>query len=200
MDYTAIATYLKKHYDQREKGRCCKHHLPIKKVDGVPCHVYIEMRHLGTHDLLLNISNRTLQYYSHVDSELFYYMKTFCVGTTDDETASLEKIIVALKLIYAILPQLKFCKYNGEFKTDTDTDTALIPFWKHFLQHENVEADLQDCCVCQETTICHTDCGHRLCYKCWENIQANGFDSFLECPIYPCPLCREPLRKTVDVD
>lgn len=198
MDYTAFATYLKKTYEACEKGVHMRHHLHVKKLDGVPCRVLIEMRHLGTHDLVFHIRNRNIQYYSEdSDDELFYYMKTFCVGTTDEPTASLEKIIVALKLIYEILPQLKFCTMYGEFKTDMDTTEIVIPFWKQFLQHDNVETDLEDCCVCHETTTCHTDCGHNLCYKCWENIRQTGYDSTLEEPIYPCPICREPLRKSV---
>jgi len=50
------------------------------------------------------------------------------------------------------------------------------------------EGDVEECCVCLETTKTTTPCGHKLCVVCWGNIRMIRRR-------LPCPICRENLRQ-----
>lgn len=84
------------------------------------------------------------------------------------------------KIIYDKIKNLNFDKYYGSYNND---GRELL----------NIEIDLfpeyfkdKICSVCYDFTSSQTNCGHTLCYLCWENILNKG--NFL------CPICRECIK------
>jgi len=84
------------------------------------------------------------------------------------------------KIVYEKIKNLKFDKYYGSYNNE---NRELL----------NIEFDLfpdhfedKICSVCYENTSSQTNCGHMLCYLCWEQILDKGNSL--------CPMCRECIR------
>lgn len=198
MDYTDFATFLRDQYDVILPLPRMKYYFPIKEISGLHCRVVLVFSSCEAHHhMVFKVYNRRIHCIIDVENdgsgEVIYYLKDFILGNNGQDV-SIEKIANALKAIYEMLPQFKFNKYNGELETDTKRET-FIPFLKEFISHANIKSDMDDCCVCYESTLTHTDCGHSLCYMCWENIHSNGYDQHEEINIHPCPICRVNLCK-----
>lgn len=81
---------------------------------------------------------------------------------------------------------------NGEFeglifkdiKNDVNEKNKPI---KSIIGNDNVNFDLNDCCVCYEETEMITKCGHSICFKCSSKIEAKEENDEL---MKKCPMCR----------
>ena len=86
------------------------------------------------------------------------------------------------KLVYDALKGLKFNKYFGRYDTCKE-DIELLEIEMELFQEY---FKYKICSVCLEHTETKTNCGHILCYLCWnEIIRRND---------YRCPECRECIR------
>ena len=91
-----------------------------------------------------------------------------------------------VKLIYGILPKLRFHKLNNEFKVDgVDEECDIDSILDTFITHPNIEKNYGCCSVCHENTTGKTTCNHHLCFICNAKIQtmANKNKTASRCPI-----------------
>jgi hypothetical protein len=86
------------------------------------------------------------------------------------------------KLVYDTLKGLKFNKYFGTYDVNLEDVELLDIEMELFPEYFKYKI----CSVCLEHTSTKTNCGHYLCYSCWNEI--------LKRNEYRCPECRECIR------
>jgi len=84
---------------------------------------------------------------------------------------------IQLEELKDTISSLQYHSASSTFRTTPTID------WS-YLQCDNVEMDFTECCVCLLYTNAKTDCGHALCYSCFDQIKQVNDES-------PCPLCRD---------
>lgn len=197
MDFQSFANYIKDNYESKDKSCSCDcfHYcFPIKEIDGLPCAVKLELKFMGRefYYLYFQIEERFIFCRDIDDNNTThrYFFKSFKVSEKN-KPMDIERIAISLKIIFDIIPQLKFNKFEGNLQTDTK-DKDILPFIKQFCHHENVKTSFEDCCVCYETTKTKTMCGHSLCMLCWEKMPFTRGEND-EDPMQRCPICRDVL-------
>lgn len=87
-----------------------------------------------------------------------------------------KQIKLAVIKMKKILHSLKFDKIIAKLSQEQDktfNQICLDEFSPDFV-------GLDKCCVCYDSTITQTDCGHKLCIQCWPNLKTEK-----------CPICRK---------
>ena len=88
-----------------------------------------------------------------------------------------------VKIMMYLLNHVKYDKLNGKFIPSYIASHVSI---NKLFKAENIETDINECCVCYEETKTLTECGHPLCYECHSKIKEinNGEgDEYKQCPI-----------------
>jgi hypothetical protein len=159
--------------------------LPIEELDGIKVDIRI---HFAPARIELEIEAKTI-FKNH---NSYTYNRKCLVSIDYNSKLEFQDYIIAFKKLEDNLRYYEFNNIIGEFKDrrikkSKDINIAL----NKMLSLNNVKRTIQDCCVCFEHTQVKTDCGHILCYKCWENI--HGCNK-------KCPMCREFLDVCYDDD
>lgn len=179
--------------------------IPVKELDNIHISIIINLYEKKTGKYIdLNIDSSKIYIADEIDDDN-EPDETYCVSyfnriilEQDDHQYSIEYIQKGLTIIYDIINNLSFDKFNGEFvlnnTTNNITNNTTINDWKQFLTMKNVKLDFDECCVCLESTKTQTQCKHYLCYGCWTNIKStvNTINDD-EVETIKCPYCRSDI-------
>jgi hypothetical protein len=177
---------------EKQKTRECLRYsdeipLPIDKVDGLKCYVGFVLR---KQSIQLQITSCDVLVEEYCGNRILYQQYLIdCIKYNDkNKEFKKEDFVMALVNLKKLLSELKFDKFYGEFRKETDTR-----FGKDFAtllaDINNIKLTCNDCCVCSVTTNTKTPCRHHLCVECWDRItiQYEGVDN----KKMSCPICRE---------
>ena len=113
-----------------------------------------------------------------------YYEKSYLCSETK------ESIAIVLKEMIDEIRILKFDKRDCRFKKE-ETINYSTHLTNMFLSIDNVETNLDKCCVCFEQTKALTSCQHCVCIPCADKIKPTCEDKDDEYTIRKCPICRQ---------
>ena len=111
-----------------------------------------------------------------------YYEKSYLCSETK------ESIAIVLKEMIEEIRILKFDKRDCRFKKE-ETINYSTHLTNMFLSIDNVETNLDKCCVCFEQTKALTSCQHCVCIPCADKIKPTCEDD--DYTIRKCPICRQ---------
>ena len=184
--------------------------LPIKCIDKVKCKVYVKRLEPVFHTRLngdkvlekgfriyMKIESKNISLYDEESKDRFEeldefpldYFQAILYVRGDDQELDKDDYMNAVQKLYETLRKLKFSKLNGCFQIkedDEEEDDVLI--LEELLNHSNIESTFDVCCVCTSKTFTKTDCGHPLCFVCWEQIKIKYVDND---KTMDCPICRK---------
>lgn len=177
--------------------------IPIKELDNIHVSIIIYFYEKKTGKYIdLNIDSSRIYLADEFDEDnqpddtyrVSYFNKI--ILDESDHQYSIEYIQKGLTIIYDIISNLSFDKFNGEFilNNTSNTNNKTNDDWKQFLTMKNVKLDFDDCCVCLESTKTQTQCKHYLCYGCWTqlNSSVNTINDD-EVETIKCPYCRSDI-------
>ena len=151
--------------------------LPFDDIDSIKCGIKIEYDHLLSHKLFLRV---TFGYYSEPivdpksnESYTLYDIESDVLVNPVD----VHDIELILTRFYNDLPNLRFNKEH----------TKLM----QFAATEEMEMDI--CCVCLEKTNTMTECGHHICFVCYNKLSfKKSMQTEINADVYCiyCPMCR----------
>ena len=207
MDVTSFATFLQKSANTKIKrqDRYFNYLFPVTKINEMPCKVIISIYDKKSITLKIEECNINLDFRDmSSDSEITYFGEVLVSHKGCGEAIlEMEDYINALKKIHVILPLLKFNKYLGEFDIQGKENESQqeIEFLKVFLKNDNIKTCIEDCSVCYEATKTKTNCGHHLCYLCWENLPLVKNEDEDDGEVHfrfnqSCPICRAEIYAT----
>lgn len=149
--------------------------IPIEKLFGIK--VYVKIGKVKR----LFIYSRTFLY----DEDNPDYVYT--LFTSDKLNTFEEGIELIKKLKYN---NIKGCFQLKEEEEDISIDETLY-YYETFKEFNQIECNINNCCVCQELVETKTSCNHYICLHCAVKIIPikNEYD-FNETP---CPICRKDI-------
>ena len=144
----------------------------IKAIDGIECAVIFEISNLLFDCTLLptevfielHLSVHNIEYRNSETSWKYYITGRYCLETK-------ESIAIALEGMIDEISTLKFDKRDCRFRTQEKIieTTSLISM---FSSIDNVETNLDKCCVCHEKTGVLTSCNHHICIPCADKVHS----------------------------
>lgn len=181
--------------------------LPVNAIDKVKCTVEIK-RLEPVFNITMNgdkvlergfrvymkIISKNIKLYDDDQTEDDYnefplgYFQAIMYVRGDDQELDKNDYMNAVQKIYETLRKLKFNKLHGCFQIKEDDEEDDVLILEELLNHSNIESTFDVCCVCTEKTFTKTNCGHPLCYCCWEQIKIKNVDGNEK---MDCPICRE---------
>ena len=167
----------------------------IKTINDIAVDVTLEIQHTNHYEektvkLKIDFSAKNVtiinedeeEYGSSSYDDYPYYQKSyFCSGTK-------ESIAIVLKEMIEEIRILKFDKRDCRFKRQ-ETINSSTHLTNMFLSIDNVETNLDKCCVCFEHTKALTSCQHCVCIPCADKIKPTCEND--DCTIRKCPMCRQ---------
>jgi hypothetical protein len=159
--------------------------LPINEIDGVKCIAHIILVHKGficfeIASLAVFESNETLE-----NRNLFQKTLLPHKGCAENPYTR-DDFIWTLVLLKKTLSSLSFDRYTGQF-TEKKTKSRSQIISNFLIGINNINRNVDTCCVCLCDTITQTPCGHHLCVPCWDSVKRVVVDGDYETP---CPMCR----------
>ena len=164
--------------------------LPINKIDGVVVSV-VARHHTRTHMPSNQVKHRIEL---HVTAR---YKATFMFGAEIEIEDKIEHdLLNTHRRFYRSLMVLKTIKYSPTINRffipkNADDSVSKMDHILHnringnntitnLLKCDNIDMDMEDCCVCLVPTISTLNCNHNICLQC---------ESKLVTPV-KCPMCR----------
>jgi len=172
----AVQTFMA---DFKRTGQSYHHKiLPIDKIDNISVNVYLKFFQSSP----ISSIRMSLQ----VETDKIMVSRLHCVDamqlynsllSLDCKTMDLDEVTAELKMQ---LSNLKFNKYNGTYDMNAQFEVEEI---EELTEMQNITPSYDDCCVCHDSTLTKTDCGHHLCVQCWVSLKK-----------MKCPICRECIK------
>ena len=114
-----------------------------------------------------------------------YYGKTYsCLETKESIAIVLKEMIDKIRL-------LKFDRRDCRFRAqeEININSSLISM---FSSIDNVETNLDKCCVCHEKTSVLTSCNHHICIPCADKVLSITQEEYDDDDnVRKCPMCRQ---------
>ena len=165
--------------DCKRTGQTTIHkYLPIDKIDSVSVTAYLKFYHrqsTGSVQMSLQVETDKIRVMREWDADSMQLYNSLL--SLDCKTMDLDEVTAELKMQ---LSNLKFNKYNGTYEVDGKFVPEQI---EELTGMENITPCYDDCCVCHDSTLTKTDCGHHLCVQCWVSLKK-----------MKCPICRECIK------
>lgn len=168
----------------------------VKKIDGIPVKFQNTLHYINIfHGDIYSDDN------SFGLAELGEIRIIFNPGHEIHKIVTIEEIYHYLIVIMKYLNDLKFDVYSGKFRLQTiidytpDQNHYISSLESKFLKEQITATSLiscktdGDCCVCYESTLTKTQCGHELCFPCWTKIKRRKRG---------CPMCKRNIQKFND--
>jgi hypothetical protein len=173
--------------------------MPITKVNDVKCDVRIMISHQSV--LLQICSEEVFNNAESCDYRILYSKLLATKPHSDKTPLSKEDFVSALVLIKKTLPILIMDRYSGKFIEKGEKKCAMHIMNDFLSGTDNIERNVDNCCVCMCDTMTQTACGHHICVVCWDSIKPvnDKENDFGEYTMIPCPMCRKDITY-VDVD
>ena len=164
----------------------------IKAIDSIECNVLLIIQRQNCEQLpikvLLEIDAKNIMISDGTDSPCNnwnYYGKTYsCLETKESIAIVLKEMIDKIRL-------LKFDRRDCRFRTqeEININSSLISM---FSSIDNVETNLDKCCVCHEKTSVLTSCNHHICIPCADKVLSITQEEYDDdYNVRKCPMCRQ---------
>lgn len=182
--------------------------VPITAIDGIDCDCAIVLKKwMLSFDVdsscLYNLDNN--EDMEHICLYRLFRDNEKSVNGVHPQTGNRDPDEI-LKFANDVLRNLKLLKLDvhGRLCTNNDYNKRSILMAEIFGNIDNITLDcVAECCVCNDMTATKTQCGHRLCYRCWSKVVCKCDDDHRnddddddddELPPVPCPICRADIR------
>lgn len=141
--------------------------IPIKKLWGIKCTVFINEKVLSIH------------------SDNFYDSEDNCKNIR-----LFRQKLDSFEEAKSIIKNIKLDNYLGKFALKNNNRDD-VTYWSDVFKNDShIEFIGHECCICfQKFTATQTNCGHALCLQCADQIKPIQ-DEDEDNEIIPCPLCR----------